>query len=165
VNRLHLMNALRETAKEKGRLLLELQHRINNNLQVISALISTQSRRSTSPEVKEELKSIEDRIETLRLVHDKLYSAGDFDRVDLAPETAIPLGLIVNEFVTNSMKYAFKDRPGLVGLELVTNGESPATLTLWDDGKGFAKLPSGGTGMRLISGFTQPTAHQRPMAG
>jgi two-component sensor histidine kinase len=153
VNRLHLMNALRETAKEKGRLLLELQHRINNNLQVISALISTQSRRSPSPEVKEELKSIEDRIETLRLVHDKLYSAGDVDRVDLAPETAIPLGLIVNEFVTNSMKYAFEDRPGLVGLELVTNGESPATLTLWDDGKGFAKLPSGGTGMRLISGL------------
>jgi signal transduction protein with GAF and PtsI domain len=84
VNRLRLMNALRETAKEKGRLLLELQHRIKNNLQVITALISTQSRRSTSPEVKEELKSIEDRIETLRLVHDKLYSAGEVDRVDLA---------------------------------------------------------------------------------
>ncbi|MBI6743485.1 sensor histidine kinase [Pseudomonas syringae] len=186
VHRLHLMDALRETAKEKERLLLELQHRIKNNLQVITALISTQSRRSTSPEVKEELKSIEDRVETLRLVHDKLYSAGEVDRVDLAsylaelaggllkfhrntahnirlrlevarvhvaPETAIPLGLIVNEFVTNSMKYAFEDRSGLVGLELVTNGANPATLTLWDDGKGFVKLPPGGTGMRLINGL------------
>ena len=134
-----------------------------------------------------ELEAIGNRIETLRLVHDKLYSAGEVDRVDLAPylgelssalltfhgpaaaniglrlglervhvtpEVAVPLGLIVNEFVTNSMKYAFEGSRGVVGVELTT-GENggPVTLTLWDDGKGFAEKPSGGTGMRLVDGL------------
>ena len=120
-------------------------------------------------------------------MHDKLYSAGEVDRVDLAPylgefssallkfhgpaaaniglrlglervhvtpEVAVPLGLIVNEFVTNSMKYAFDGRRGSVGVELTTiENDGPVTLTLWDNGKGFAEKPTGGTGMRLVNGL------------
>jgi two-component sensor histidine kinase len=186
VDRFQLVKALQQAVTEKERLLTELQHRIKNNLQVITALISTQSRRTHSSEAKQELRSIGNRIETLRLVHDKLYTTGEVDRVDLAPylaelsegllkfhghaagnirlrielarvyvtpEIAIPLGLIINEFVTNSMKYAFDDQGGVVTLELVTNGDKAATLTLSDNGRGFTDLSSGGTGMRLINGL------------
>lgn len=186
VDRFQMMAALRDTINQKDHLLDELQHRIKNNLQVIIAFVSAQSRRTTSAEAKAELHAIGNRIETLRLVHDKLYAAGEIDRVDLAPylgelsaalltfhgmaaanislrlglervhvrpETAVPLGLIVNEFVTNSMKYAFDGGRGVVGLELVTGDDGPATMTLWDNGKGFSEKPSGGTGMRLVNGL------------
>lgn len=186
VDRFRMLDDLRAVVRDKERLLQELQHRVKNNLQVITAFVSTQSRRTTSPEAKAELEAIGHRIETLRLVHDRLYEAGELERVDLAPylgelsgtlikfhagatanvrlrtdlepvhvtpETAVPLGLIVNEFVTNSLKYAFGGNRGTIGVELATAEDGPVTLTLWDDGKGFDEKPSGGTGMRLVNGL------------
>ncbi|CAN7618391.1 GAF domain-containing protein [Phenylobacterium sp. LjRoot219] len=186
VDRFQTMQELRELVVEKERLLRELQHRVKNNLQMITALVSTQRRRTASAEAKAELEAIADRIETLRLVHDKLYAAGELQRVDLAPylaelsgallkshsdaaininlrtelqgvcvtpETAVALGMIVNEFVTNSMKYAFEAGRGTVGIKLVAGEDRAPILTLWDDGKGFAETPNGGTGMRLINGL------------
>lgn len=163
-----------------------LQHRVKNNLQMIMALVSAQRRRTASPEARSELQAIADRIETLRLVHEKLCASGEMQRVDLAPylaelsgallkfhsdaalninlqmelervgvtpETAVPLGMIVNEFVTNSMKYAFHGGRGIVGVKLETGEDGAATLTLWDNGKGFPDTSKGGTGMRLIKGL------------
>ena len=65
----------------------------------------------------------------------------------------MPLGLIVNEFVTNGMKYAFDGGRRVVGLELATSETGPVTMTLWDNGRGFDDKPSGGTGMRLVNGL------------
>lgn len=186
VQRFQATEALRQAVQDRERLLEELQHRIKNNLQMITAFVHTQRRRAESEEARNELVAIGHRIETLRLVHDKLYSAGEVDRVDLAPyltelsgallkfhgdaagkirlltdvarvyvspETAIPLGLIVNEFVTNSMKYAFDKTDGAVGLEITSSETDLPTVTLWDDGRGFKEKPTGGTGMRLINGL------------
>ncbi|WP_267421465.1 histidine kinase dimerization/phosphoacceptor domain -containing protein [Methylobacterium sp. GC_Met_2] len=186
VDRLRMLDDLRAAVRDKERLLQELQHRVKNNLQVITAFVSAQSRRTTSPEAKAELEAIGHRIETLRLVHDKLYAAGELERIDLAPylselcgtllkfhggastnvhlrtdlepvhvrpEAAIPLGLIVNEFVTNSLKYAFGGKRGIVGVQLAMAEDGTATLTLWDDGMGFDGKPGGGTGMRLVNGL------------
>src|SRR4051794_22071296 len=56
-------------------------------------------------------------------------------------DAAAPLGLVVNEFVTNSLKHAFGDGPGTVGVRLGrTAGAGVVQLELWDDGRG---LPSG----------------------
>jgi two-component sensor histidine kinase len=77
----------------------------------------------------------------------------DLERVCVAPETAVPLAMIVNEFVTNSMKHAFEGGRGIVGVRLVIGEDGAPTLTLWDNGKGFAETPNGGTGMRLINGL------------
>ena len=170
VDRFQMLDDLRDAVRDKERLLLELQHRVKNNLQVITAFVSAQSRRTASPEAKAELEAIGHRIETLRLVHDRLYAAGEVERVDLAPylselcgtllkfhggastnvhlrtdlepvhvkpEAAIPLGLIVNEFVTNSLKYAFGGKRGNVGVKLAMADDGTATLTLWDDGYGI----------------------------
>lgn len=186
VERFKSTEALHRAVQERDRLLEELQHRIKNNLQLITAFINMQRQRTESKEAREELVAIGHRIETLRLVHDKLYCAGEVERVDLAPylaelsgallkfhgeaarkirlrtdlarvfvspETAIPLGLIVNEFVTNSMKYAFNETVGVVGLEIASNDKDWPVITLWDDGRGLPDHPTGGTGMRLINGL------------
>jgi two-component sensor histidine kinase len=83
VERFRTTLELRTRADEKERLLNELQHRVKNNLQVITSLVQLQASRAEHPEVKRELTVISHRVETLRLVHDHLYAAGEVDRVDL----------------------------------------------------------------------------------
>tara|TARA_R110002167_G_scaffold166688_1_gene363747 strand:- start:105 stop:1547 length:1443 start_codon:yes stop_codon:yes gene_type:complete len=79
------------------------------------------------------------------------------DAIPLSTRTAVPLGLIVNELATNSLKYAFKNRDkGLLGfkLEVKTNR---IEINLWDDGPGIdgkAHVESG-IGQKLIQAFVQ----------
>lgn len=187
VERLRAGAALRARAKEKERLLQELQHRIKNNLQVITSLVRIQASRARHPEAERELTAIGHRVETLRLVHDKLYAAGGAERLDLgtylselmasllqfhgegarnvrlasevgsllvSPELAVPIGIIVTEFITNSLKYAFPDGRGLIGVRLEAT-PGTARLILWDDGKGLPEARPSGTGMQLIAGFAR----------
>jgi two-component sensor histidine kinase len=57
-------------------------------------------------------------------------------------DTAIPLGLIINELVTNSLKYAFPaDRHGTVDIALWKNGAGKLCLKVADDGVGKAGAP------------------------
>jgi two-component sensor histidine kinase/HAMP domain-containing protein len=59
--------------------------------------------------------------------------------VPLLLDSAIPCGLIVNELVTNSLKYAFQDQPKpLLSIEIRSEGENGIYLRLADNGKGFA---------------------------
>lgn len=59
----------------------------------------------------------------------------EIDDVHLPPEQAVPIGLIVNELVTNALKHAFpEDRAGTVEVRL--SGTSPMTLTVSDNGVG-----------------------------
>lgn len=54
-------------------------------------------------------------------------------------DRAVRLGLIVNELVTNAVKYAFRDgRGGQISLDIRTDGPSGAILTIEDDGGGFS---------------------------
>ncbi|HSK40100.1 MAG TPA: histidine kinase dimerization/phosphoacceptor domain -containing protein [Arenibaculum sp.] len=189
VERMSSTQALRKTADEKQRLLLELQHRIKNNLQFITGLIQIQIHKSRSREAQRALQAVGDRIATLRLVYEKLYGAGEVDRVDLGAyigelssslirfhadsgkirlrtdiqsllvdaEKAIPLGMIANEFITNSLKYAFDKGSGIICVEIREHESGKACMTLWDNGKGLAKEQSdnGGTGLALMEGFVQ----------
>jgi two-component sensor histidine kinase len=188
VDRLRSEDELRARAADIGRLFRELQHRVKNNLQVIVGLMQLQMRRAQHPETQSALQGICGRIDALRLLHDKLYLAGDVDRVDLgaylgelagtllrfhaedgkdirlvletrrltvAPEQAAPLGLVVNEFITNSLKYAFDEAGGTVGLRLEPARGGQRRLILWDDGRGLPEDRSGGTGMRLIEGLAR----------
>ena len=80
--------------------------------------------------------------------------------VRLSSERAVPLGLIVNEFATNSLKHAFGDAGGTIRLDVDEIAEDRLRLTLSDNGRGFpaepapAKLGSG-TGMTLIGSFAR----------
>lgn len=188
VDRLRSADELRARAADVERLFRELQHRVKNNLQVIVGLMQLQLRRAQLPETQEALQVVRQRIDALRLLHDKLYLAGDVDRVDLGaylgelagtllrfhaeeerrvrlvlemrrlivpPEQAAPLGLIVNEFIINSLKYAFDVAEGTIGLRLEPARGGAARLILWDDGRGLPEDLTGGTGMRLIAGLAR----------
>lgn len=82
----------------------------------------------------------------------------------ISPDAAAPLGLLVNEFITNSLKHALRGGPGTVGVRLEPNvGGRGARLELWDDGPGLPAgaaasgngTSDGGTGMRMIGSLAR----------
>jgi PAS domain S-box-containing protein len=76
--------ALRETLQQKEALLHEVHHRVKNNLQVISSLLSLEARRDLEPSTKAVLQEMKGRIRSMALLHETLYRTKNFARVDLA---------------------------------------------------------------------------------
>lgn len=68
---------------EKTALLNEVHHRVKNNLQVISSLLSLQSRHAT-PEAQSLFAESQGRVKAMALIHQLLYERHDFSRVSLA---------------------------------------------------------------------------------
>ncbi|WP_010181871.1 tetratricopeptide repeat-containing sensor histidine kinase [Aquimarina agarilytica] len=125
--------------QEKALLLRELNHRVKNNLQMISSLLNLQSNKLSGHPAQEAIITGRQRVEALSLVHRKLYQEGvdtrihvkeyiselilglfhgfdanfepEFDIADVNVniDAAIPLALIVNEIVINALKYAYAE--------------------------------------------------------
>jgi len=74
---------LRATLEQKTALLHEVDHRVKNNLQVISSLMLLKARRTPEGAVRDALNGMAERIGALSTVHRMLYSAGDVTRFDL----------------------------------------------------------------------------------
>ena len=77
--------------------------------------------------------------------------------VELSTRIAVPLGLIVNELATNSLKYAYIGRDtGKLGLGILSTDDG-IQCTFWDDGPGIdvnARVDSG-LGQKLIEAFVE----------
>ncbi|MBC7862390.1 MAG: hypothetical protein IAF38_05400 [Bacteroidia bacterium] len=161
--------ALKTSLQQKDTLLREIHHRVKNNLQVISGLLSLQSGDSENEELKAIMKEGRNRVKSMALIHQMLYQNENLNRINFqeyleqltkeisagfkrdtevnikitAPEitfdvdTAIPLGLIINELVTNSLKYAFTDKGGLIEITIEKQEENTFKLTVRDSGKGL----------------------------
>ncbi len=69
--------------KEKTALLLEVHHRVKNNLQVITSLLRLEAGRSTVPEAVSVLEAMQGRIRSMAQLHEFLYRSGTFASVDL----------------------------------------------------------------------------------
>lgn len=84
----------------------------------------------------------------------------DIDDVEIHSDKAVPLGLILNEFTTNSLKYAFGETQGpLISIE-VRRGAGHLSVSICDNGiglrSGSREASSGsGTGMALIEGLSR----------
>jgi two-component sensor histidine kinase len=83
----------------------------------------------------------------------------DVQPLELDVSQAVPLGLVLNEVITNSIKYAFPDgRTGIVSISLSTAALHHCLLTISDNGVGIpAQSPDkkpGSLGMRLIEALT-----------
>lgn len=156
---------------EKETLLKEIHHRVRNNMQIISSLLSLQAEKEENPAVKVMLHENINRIRTIALVHQLLYQSKnlkkihyqeymrlfansllqlyqvDHDRISLILDvgdieidiiTAVPLGLILNEMVSNSVKYAFPDdRKGIIRIQLLEK-YNRYVLKFCDNGVGMA---------------------------
>jgi two-component sensor histidine kinase/Tfp pilus assembly protein PilF len=164
---------------EKEFLLKEIHHRVKNNLELVSSLLSLQSARIEDPSVLAEMEQSQHRVHSMGMIHQKLYlgenlaavemkdyfhnlsdyiihSFGkkdqvtvnlEMDEIELDVDMAIPIGLIVNELVTNSLKYAFpKGSAGTIHLALREKGDI-LVLEVKDNGVGMiVDKPTTGTG-------------------
>lgn len=176
---------LAASLEEKTVLLRELQHRIKNNLQVITSVLDIQLGRAALPETRLELQRLAQRLNALKLVHEHFYAAGQITGLELSSylrdicenifkfqaaddaitldlsldeirvnvDTAVPLGLIVNEFIVNSLKHAFPDRSGSVTVSSRRSDTGTIELKLADNGIGLgaAQMNSNGLGLKLVT--------------
>lgn len=143
---------------EKDSLLKEIHHRVKNNLQMVSSLLSLQTKNTRSKAAIEALEEGKSRVKAMALIHQKLYQNDDLsviemqgyieslvnsvqsvfkkgghsinitidaEGVELDIDRAIPFGLILNELVSNSFKYAFPDdgEDGKIYIHIRKNGE------------------------------------------
>jgi len=82
------------------------------------------------------------------------------DDIVLDVDTAVPLGLILTELITNSLKYAFnKKNNGKMGIKIQRNGDNDYTLEFTDDGDGLPSDIDPGKskslGLRLIQSLAK----------
>ena len=75
---------IRAALKERETLLKEIHHRVKNNMQIISSLISLQADKATETETIEMLDDSQRRIRSMALIHEKLYRSGSLAEIDFA---------------------------------------------------------------------------------
>ncbi|MFA6009868.1 MAG: PAS domain S-box protein [Desulfobacteraceae bacterium] len=80
----HAEENLKASLAEKEVLLKEVHHRVKNNLQVISSLISLQADSHADEQLQGVLSDVRNRVQAMGLVHEKLYQADDLARLDFA---------------------------------------------------------------------------------
>jgi PAS domain S-box-containing protein len=182
---------IRASLLEKENLLREIHHRVKNNMQVVSALLILQSKKTKDRKILEMFRESEHRIKTMALIHEKLYQSRSFGTIDLAEylsrlvqylfrsyeersakvtlemdvrdisldiDTALPCSLIINELVSNSLKYAFPGgKGGKICIRVTKDEASGYAMEIRDNGVG---LPPGldlekteTLGLRLVYGL------------
>ncbi len=75
--------ALKDHLAQKDAMLLEIHHRVKNNLQIISSLLNMQQRALTDPAARAAISDTHQRISALALIYRALYQSPDLKRVDL----------------------------------------------------------------------------------
>ncbi|HSZ68053.1 MAG TPA: histidine kinase dimerization/phosphoacceptor domain -containing protein [Xanthobacteraceae bacterium] len=166
-------------ALERHQLMIkEVNHRINNSLQIVASMLHLQTTTTQSDEVRHALHDASSRIAAIARAHQRLYGSDQIGKVDLgaylgdicndlgkampdckihvaaapdihcATDTAIPVALLVNELITNSAKYAYPDGGCEVWLDVSRSGDA-ISISVRDRGIGLPTEFDPNSGKRL----------------
>jgi len=161
---------IKSSLKEKQIMIDEIHHRVKNNMNVISSLLSLQANNIEDDRTKDILKDSQNRIFAMSAIHETLHGSENLSEIDLkkylskitasifqssainpkkvklknditempiAINQASPLGLVANELISNSLKYAFPDeREGEISVS-IKKLDKELELTVMDNGVGI----------------------------
>jgi two-component sensor histidine kinase len=167
--------------RDKDLLLRELRHRTKNDIMNITSVLRIQARQATTPDIRDSLMGAAGRVEVMGEVHNFLEHSPetvnlgayltdlcqrlgaahrgvrpinivvDAEDAHVKPEHTLPVGIIINELVSNSLKYAFPGgRPGRIGVSVRDEGGADLMMRVEDDGIGCGEDVVEGTGSVLM---------------
>jgi two-component sensor histidine kinase len=174
-----------QEVRKRELLIREMQHRVKNNFQMLLGLVSLRARDLHDEEDRQLLDGISEAIMAMSLAHAQ-FSTGEAgevlnlagylralaaafvansdvvtiearcDELEVSPEQGMPIGLIVNELITNSLKHAFDSDGGALRLELhASRHPGLATLIVADNGRGLPHDLHKGTGMKIVEALAE----------
>lgn len=73
-----------EALEEKTMLIKEIHHRVKNNMQIVSSLLNLQAQSIEDPRIRQPITDAVSRIHSMALIHEKIYRADNFTRVNMA---------------------------------------------------------------------------------
>ncbi len=188
--------------QDKEILLKEIHHRVKNNLQVVSSLLSLQQRQTKDSNANIALQEGRNRVKAMALIHQNLYQDHNLvgvnvneyvtklvnslvntyklnnkdvlvtiqvEPIKLDVDTIIPLGLIINELISNVLKHAFVNKEkGVITISLRVI-DNLLTLTVEDNGSGlpedFSVENTQSLGYKLVYSFSQKLEADLSMKG
>jgi two-component sensor histidine kinase len=171
-------------------LLKEISHRVKNSLQLVSSMLHLQASTDDDGLIAQQLAKASSRVSAIGRAYERLAYDADFENIDLdaylqavcsdavspgsncklhfdgrrgirlSADRAISLALIVNELVTNAVKYAFSKRhDGNIYVRLVRQDANTALVSVRDDGIGLAAdfdlTKSKGLGMQIVTALAK----------
>jgi two-component system, sensor histidine kinase PdtaS len=179
--------AMAQAIRMKDVMLQEVNHRVKNNLQLVTSLLQLQADRTPFPDVKTSLFEACARVNVVTGMHQRLYTSSGQEHVDLAVylkelaaetvaalnrnervelafmteepfpvplDNAVSIALVINELITNAMKYAFEtiNKP-IIAIKIARHHDD-IRISLKDNGKGlpdgFDPIASSGLGMLIV---------------
>jgi two-component sensor histidine kinase len=184
--------SLGRLVSEKQWLMKEIHHRVKNNLHMIVGLLESQAEFLKGDEAKMALAESEHRIQSMSMIHQKLYQTENLTSIEISPyihelveylkacfkiekqvefnleiekidmniSHAVPLGLILNEAIINSLKYAFPAKmAGRIDVIFKQTHPGQFLLTVSDNGIGLSSdfdiNQVNSFGLTLILGLSQ----------
>jgi two-component sensor histidine kinase len=119
--------SLLDSLAQKDALMREIHHRVRNNLQVISSLLSMQQRALADPAAREAMFDTRQRINALALIYRALYQGVDLKRVDIRQF----LGDLVAQLIVEQQEHGELIATELEADELIIDPDKLAPLALF----------------------------------
>jgi PAS domain S-box-containing protein len=117
-DRKHAEEQIKASLAEKEVMLREIHHRVKNNLQVISSLVSLQTDNLTDERIREEFNDVRDRVRAMALVHEKLYQTDNMAQLNFA------------EYVTTLLHFLWHSHGALARKVRLLLGVEPVALPI-----------------------------------
>lgn len=169
--KIHAQNSQIELAlKEKELLIKEIHHRVKNNLQIITSMLSLQIGKEEGSGSESILQEAKQRIDSIALTHQMLYQKDNLSHIIIGDyiqnlvrqiesslptsgiklttiinnverriniDNAVPLGLLLNELLTNAYKHAFVGRNSGIITVTLNETDSDCVVAVKDNGVGL----------------------------